>query len=231
MTTVAIFDFDLTITKSHTFREHSIRTPKAGEEQKKVTTFNEQYVVGKSDAENNTKSDILDYLKNRDQQMRGIATHHNNPHFIAGYIAYLHQRELEFVKYHSKEDDKAINEYRFVDTEESFFISYIDAYGPEFNRVKNSASSNNKNNQIADIARMINSENQAVEYYDDMCTACRDSILLGYVSANVVNSSSPTFKVKVRIKNPPLRQPELFNASSSLVPEETVDASVPTYQP
>ena len=79
---ISIFDFDRTITKMHTFQKYRIENYHGAH-------LSDSYSDGLMDAETNTKRDMKTHLRHDEHEITAVATYHNNPSFIAGYISFI----------------------------------------------------------------------------------------------------------------------------------------------
>lgn len=174
--TVSIFDFDQTITKNHTFPKN----------RKEEHTNQDSYglglangrTLGKDNGQENIKEGLFKFFKYDDLHMSVIASHHNNPAFIAGTIAALLETELVKVEPNGTilSGDRiashavAIDIYTIKGTNKEFLISYI----PEENDVFSERIANiqRKNRQIHFLQNVLLQRGQitpntVINFYDD----------------------------------------------------------------
>lgn len=84
---------------------------------------------------------------NNNDELTAIATYHNNPAYIAGYISRILGKELVFQEtFYSTQPTTAINVYQVAGIERPFLISYLPDLGDAFQTKMNQLAG--KNNQI-----------------------------------------------------------------------------------
>lgn len=180
-----VSDFDLTLTKTHTFAENNIG--KEVNVPSETVAFedgdlglnklfgdedyeSEWLVKGSRDARENLKEGAKEIIGN-DLASFSIATHHNNPDYIAGYM----QTALGGSKITKVEGpmpappeghpDLAIQQYHVEGSNDPLTISYINATGNEFNAARQKAEG--KNVQIEHLKQQRNNPNEEIQFYDD----------------------------------------------------------------
>ena len=218
---VSIFDFDHTVSIRHTFASHAL-------DLYAKTDAPFLYQVGKKHALANTKIGIREYLKHDIKELSAIATFHNNPHFIAGYIAHLLGKELIFLKnktiYSSSEPLIAINFYQIKGVEAPFLISYIPKVGQAFQETMNELTG--KNNQIEFLRRTLLQESwinkkTIIQYYDDSLKNFTAAASLSLINSYLVDDSNPNFMIKtMRLCDPTAEiddENDLENKPSELI--------------
>jgi len=190
---IYIFDFDLTVTKKHSFRTKRIEMPEPPE------TW---YVAGKNAAnEGAVRLGIGEFLKHDAENLSAIATFHNNPDYVAGHIAHILGKELVLSEtlLSNGTPKVAINVYA-VEGSRPFLISHLPYEGQEFN--VNTKALGNKNSQIeflrATWIRMgLAQESNVINFYDDSGENFQAAVELGYVSGNLVNKESESFAISM----------------------------------
>lgn len=134
--TVIFWDFDQTLTIRHTFAEYERGCFLNGE------TDSELYVLGKQHFENNRKifpedTDVKApplFAHDDQHAISAIATFHNNPSFIAGFVSKkLHQElMLHHIIYSDTTPLVAVSFYAVGRLNTPFLISWIPAIGHDF---------------------------------------------------------------------------------------------------
>ncbi len=155
-----IFDFDCTITKEHTFKKHCI------EQARDIN----QYELGKEIGPDIIAKGIEEKLLHNEQQFSAIATHHNNPEFIAGIVSLILGQKLTLKKQQvsTTSAQVALNIYQVENSNKPFLISYI----PYKEYSKTLSTLIGKNEQITLIrntwikAQLID-KNTKINFYDD----------------------------------------------------------------
>ena len=160
-----IFDFDETISIEHTFAGHQLN--------KSLGTQINQYEIGKQDSKKNIKKGIGSIFKHGDMNLTAIATFHNNPDYIAGYVATLLNKELRLVKtvFSPTAPIIAINHYTVEGIDKPFLLSYLPHNNAnEFSKTK--AELKNKNKQIEFIRQtwfeeQLITRTTSIDLYED----------------------------------------------------------------
>jgi hypothetical protein len=162
MTKIAFYDFDQTLTKKHTFSKFRLKKALLPEE------HSIQEMLGASNAAHNIKHHII----HNAEQISGIATYHNNPNFIAGFISHMLKSELKLIKtiYSTTTPVTAIDVYQIGNIKAPFLISYIPAYDEDFYTVLNSLQG--KNPQITHLRETLSqmghlTDADVIDFYDD----------------------------------------------------------------
>lgn len=193
---ITIFDFDLTVTKEHTFEEASIEElHEAG-----FTEFKSIYDIGLEDAADNIKQDFP-ALQHHAKNLSVIATYHNNPHYIAGFMAYRLGVDLDYVETRtSGVPVTAINIYKVEGSELPFFISYIPDFYDEFNKKIAAFGTNGKNPQIQFLRQTLEALGYAtpetmVDFYDDSRTNFIAAQKLAFTNCYHVDGKNKNFRV------------------------------------
>ncbi len=177
-----IFDFDQTVTHYHTFSNSNltIKIESGDLELKPGMNPHElmknkyfEYLAGNNEISLNFKNGIEEYLKHDKDNLSAIATFHNNPSFVAGYIAKVLNKKLDYKeqKIHKITDEFniAVNVYSVEGEDKPFYISYL-PYIDEFNKAVDFLK--NKNEQIKFIHslwmenNLIDTETK-INFYDD----------------------------------------------------------------
>jgi len=171
------FDFDETINKNHTCEQFcAAKCPS-----------NIAYSEGKKHAQTNTKNGMENFLKHDDEEdgnTSAIVTFHDNPNFIAGYIAHILGKELQLVKCFNILNT-AINEYCINGIKKPFYISYIPNDFP---------LEDNKNLQLTALHEVL-LENKWIKkdtllsFYDDSSTNCNAAKELRFITSYLVKST------------------------------------------
>ncbi|KTD12049.1 hypothetical protein Lgra_1507 [Legionella gratiana] len=163
---ITILDFDQTVSIQHTFGEHCL-------DNHQNLSMTDIYQLGKNHAIQNVKMGIEAVLKHNDSdELTAIATYHNNPTYIAGYVSRILGKELIFQKtLYSTQPTTAINVYKVAGIERPFLISYLPDLGLAFQTKVNQLAG--KNNQINFLTQVLNNEGQIdinnfiINFYDD----------------------------------------------------------------
>jgi hypothetical protein len=185
-----IFDFDRTITKQHTFAGKCLKRDGADEG---------QYALGKLDAKDNTKDGVAALLTHTDEEISAIATYHNNPHYVAGYIAHILEKELTHEKTIFMETPSlAMNFYHVEEVSKPFIISYIPEAGKMFDQTLEVLG--NKNKQIewlrdTMITKGYMLENAIIDFYDDSRPNFEGAKRLKYVNSYWISTTCMVFTV------------------------------------
>lgn len=187
----SIFDFDQTISIEHTFRNFKLGAldPSAN-----------PYELGKKHALGNIKKQVENYLKHDNDNLSAIATWHNNPDFIAGYMAILTGKELILEKtMHSKDGLIAINQYRITGVDKPFLLSYIPhANDPDFQNALTLLK--NKNRQITwlhkkMLKQQLIQEDSLIDFYEDTRKNFEEAKKLPYIKSHLVDNNSDYFSI------------------------------------
>lgn len=161
-TQINIFDFDNTITKRHTFSYAKLSHAKDKPD---------SYQQGIKHAQTNSKNNIP--IQHNEHELAAIATYHNNPDYIAGYIAAILQKSLTFKEkiIASNESKVAINVYQVEGTSKPFLISYIPHYGSDFDKAISSLEGKNTHIELLRTVlfeyKHTSSPTVKVNFYDD----------------------------------------------------------------
>lgn len=193
---IIFFDFDQTLTIEHTFRSSCLdRFP--------TKSSKELIQYGSEHAEKpNLKEGLsVDKFALNDNHLFCIATYHNNPDFIAGYLQVLLGKTItpseEAIKY-TPDTNIAIKKYLVDGCEFPLLISYIPKLGAEFNASR--LRLNGKNEQILFLMDTLMSEKlipaeTMVLYYDDDVKNIEASKSLPFVTAYHVDGTAPSFQL------------------------------------
>ena len=166
----SIFDFDLTISIEHTFanaqlQKADISTISASPDYKKR---------GFKDAQSNVKANLpLELMDLSGGNLFAIATFHNNPDYIAGYLEHIWGREITTdnqVFYSKAEPKVAVKEFHVKGISKPLLISYLPKVEEEFQRFI--WLLNGKNNQIqllVDLAteKKLLADDYNIDFFDD----------------------------------------------------------------
>ncbi|WP_131775217.1 hypothetical protein, partial [Legionella cincinnatiensis] len=162
---ITILDFDQTVSIQHTFSDHCLEN-----HQNQAAT--DIYQLGKNHALQNVKMGVEAVLKHNDDELTAIATYHNNPAYIAGYISRILGKELVFQEtLYSAQPTTAINVYTVAGIERPFLISYLPDLGAAFpTKISQLAGKNNQINfltQVLNNKGQIDTNNCMINFYDD----------------------------------------------------------------
>lgn len=180
---LTIFDFDQTITINHTFGKANFNP---------YDLNVDNYARGKNDAVGNLKAGLDAHFQHNKEKFSAIATYHNNPDYIAGYVATLLKAELIPADViYSETTPIAIKVYRVKDSEINFLISYIPRCNQEFQDAMKDLDG--KNEQIEFLREQflkqnLISENGNIRFYDDSATNYKAAHKLSYLDAFQVSA-------------------------------------------
>jgi hypothetical protein len=126
---ISIFDFDQTLTSEHTFQKFS-------KGRFSSLPDNKMYEIGLRNQESNRKKNFEAFFKHDDNELSAIATFHNNPFFIAGFVAGLLNKPLTLANtlLSSTEPQVAISIYVIDNCTPPFLISFIPALGKTYDQ-------------------------------------------------------------------------------------------------
>lgn len=206
----SIFDFDQTISIEHTFLKFKI-------ESLVPVTEDYHYELGKSEAATNTKKEINDYFKHDNNNLSAIATWHNNPDFIAGYIAELLGKQLVFEKTTTSEElPIAINHYKVEDINTPFLISYVPCEKDNFQKAISLLA--NKNPQLellreTMLKQQLIEDDSIIDFYEDTEKNYTDAKSLPYIRGHYVDRDINSFHIieSQRISPRRTKSPKLEN--------------------
>ena len=135
----SIFEFDETISRTHTFTDYCIDS---------AVDLNAQYDLGKKTGQTNLKKDVEIFFNHDENELCGIVTFHNNADFVAGNIATLLKKELTLVDISSSSSQPkiAINHYQVEGLDKPLLICYLPHFGEEHTKALNELG--NANRQI-----------------------------------------------------------------------------------
>ena len=180
----SIFDFDQTVSTGHTFPSCKLEA---------LPPHTDHYQLGKEHALVNIKKDTGKYLKHDEDNLSAIATWHNNPDYIAGYVATLIGKELTLEKT-SISDSKfiAVNHYKVAGVSKPFLISYIPQVKIEFQKAITALG--NKNQQIGllqliMLAQQLIQDDSIIDFYEDTNSNFQDAKRLPYIRSHLVERS------------------------------------------
>ncbi len=178
-----VFDFDHTITKKHTFSESGLSALSVGEA---------NYQHGIKHAQSNIKSNLP--LKHNEDELSAVATYHNNPDFIAGYISVILQKKLTFKEklVWPNEPNVSINVYQVEGISRPFLISYVPQYGKSFNSAISLLPGKNKHIELLRKVlfedNQISSQSAKINFYDDSINNVELAQELSNVNSYLVNA-------------------------------------------
>lgn len=187
-----ISDFDQTITQHHTFSSNkAIINPTAGWK-------DAQYHLGKSHAQNNLKKNVELFIKHDDFHLCAIATFHNNPDFIAGYMAVLLGKELIYKATISPKSDTeiAIDIFETSGLKKPLLISRLTLTGEAYLNLMNTHP--DKNRQIEHIRAVWEAlgymnKSDLIHFFDDSIHNIKQSASLPHLENHQVIADSPRF--------------------------------------
>lgn len=210
-----IFDFDLTISVEHTFNSNKIEN----------ANDQNQYQLGKQHAKNNTKKGIDHVFKHDDHlNTSAIATYHNNPQYIAGYVAHILDRELilDNIIESSTTPKTSINKYKIQGMDKPFFISYIPDQHSAFQDKINNLQ--NKNKQLTALRHVllnekIIQETSVIHFYDDTEKNYIGARELDFIMSYSVTNSS-YFDCNLEYKSNITTTPKYNYTQQKILPNE-----------
>lgn len=186
-----IYGFDLTCTKRHTFQESSV-------DKCFDLSLDTQYEQGKTQAKDNLKDRIQEQISLDSGNLFAIAAFHNNPHFIAGYIAYILNKNLVWnsTKFHGTDPAIAIDRFHIEGEDQPVLISYIPKTGLQL--VQDIAKLGNKNMQIGYLREEIISaglmkRGDEIHFFDSTNTHIKAAKELSYVVSHWIHAKNPVF--------------------------------------
>lgn len=163
-TEIRIFDFDLTLNNVHSFEFNSLGVESVNESPEY------HYQEGVEEAQHTAKTNVP--LLHDESHISAIASHHNNPMFIAGFVAQMLGKKLTYNETYFPEDNTniAVDVFSVEGTDRPFLITYITAIDLLFNTIKNSI--NQKNDQINLLTSVLLekkqiTKNARIDFYDD----------------------------------------------------------------
>ena len=221
---ITIFDFDKTLTKIHTFKTKRIE--KFG-----VTTPDDLIHQGAEDARTNLKDGLIPDISLEGDRLFSIATYHNNPDYVAGYIQTLLGKTItpseEPIQF-SHDGDIAIKAYRIEGVEKPLLISYIPKQGNDFDAALRKLTG--KNEQIAFLTLTLQAKDlmkprASIDYYDDDSANIDRVKSLENIKAHLVDGPDPAFKVKAQADTTPA-PPTPAGAGSAVIADVPVRPNV-----
>lgn len=208
---LSIFDFDQTLTKGNT--PSSAYRPNEP---------NRSYQAGRKMAFLQAKKNIEKYLVHNEEQISAIATYHNNPAYIAGFVSTLLRKDLIFNETIVLPESPpiAIDIYKVTGQEHPFLISYIPDVA--FSKTVSELQETGKNKQLSHLEQVIKekkilpSDSKAkVNFYDGTEKNCSQAIQHPLINNSYqVDTQSHDFKtisVKRKLK---------LHCSSSVLPPQ-----------
>ncbi len=191
---ITIFDFDQTLTGTHTFSTHTLENTS--------NPFDDtQMAIGAADAKQNIKKGVEEFFKHDENHLSMIATYHNNPSFIAGFISAIFKKKLTYIEtLDAGVSGTAIDRYGVDGVETSFFISYITGGGASFTSTMERLYQHGKNDQIESLRRILLDEgliegNTLIHYYDDTSNNFVHAKQLKQLNCYLVDRNNPIFTV------------------------------------
>ncbi len=179
-----IFDFDLTLTRAHTFG------------------MTDGYETGKENAKSNIKIQANEYFLHDVDHLSSIATYHNDPAFIAGFVAELLGKELTFIETIASDvHGTAIDRYAVMGLDTPFLISYISTRdGEEYAAIVKRLCVHGKNEQLLSLRRVLLNEawveeGSVFDFYDDSENNYQCASQLPQINSYLVSAECPMFTV------------------------------------
>ena len=215
---ITIFDFDQTLTKIHTFQTKCIE--KFG-----VTTPAALIHQGAEDARTNLKDGLTpSHISLEGDRLFCLATYHNNPDYVAGYIQTLLGKtitpSMEPLQF-AHDGDIAIKTYRIEGVEKPLFISYIPKQGAEFNAARGKLTG--KNEQIAFLSQILQVNHlmepgASINYYDDDSKNIDKVKPLANIKAHLVDGHAESFQFTTLTDKTPASLTQA-GAGSAVIPD------------
>lgn len=187
-----VVDFDGTITTQNTYQAHK-RTHVRQEPDLL------QYLNGKNFIAYYQKTGVETIIKHDPQNFLTIATHHNNPDFIAGCLAGLLKMEL---KHNETRDCSthpafALDVWETEGLEQPILISFCNKLPAEHTSFI--LSEPNKNEQIDDIRNFLQindliQQDTVLDFYDDSSGNIAAARSLDFVCVHPIAGADPEFR-------------------------------------
>lgn len=246
---IRFWDFDLTLTAKHTFKMYARGIFPEGNEAEL-----DLYKRGQEEFEQNCKEfpdEETLFAHDDEHNLSAVATFHNNPSFIAGFISKKLNRELTPLHtiYSDTDPVVALTAYQADGLNTPFLISWIPASGKAFNETINKLQTMNiyKSYQLSLLRQNLISEHiektAVINFYDDSVANIRNALLLPFpINGYFVNSSSSSFSIIESFSQPDYREEEAkeripekavemqsTDSDLSSIPEDTIFLPHPTY--
>ena len=194
----AIFDFDLTITKKHTFVESQLQADSLN-----ITSNHKKQ--GKRDGSKIAKSNLpLELMDLSGDNLFAIATYHNNPDYIAGMLEHILNKQITPTNQiiYSQYPQVAIKVYQVAGQSKPLLLSYIPKVADEFGMPI--WKLDGKNNQIrflhsVALEKSLIDDNVKIDFFDDTAKniACTQNLTELDISSYQV-TYDPSFTLKNR---------------------------------
>jgi hypothetical protein len=214
-----IFDFDLTMTNGHTFEAYSLDMFFGADP-------SVMYEAGKNIGKKLLKTGVP--FEHDAAHVSAIATHHNNPALLAGFVAHMLGKELQLVETITSEEPKvAVNVYQIVGVARPFLISYIPDQENDFE--PKLLQLGDKNHQIKFLQQILQQQGQltesaVIDFYDDTETNCLAARQIPEVNTHWVNKHNPHFSILKSHKSLVLTEfAELFFKEQLRIVKEKAD--------
>ena len=209
---VSVLDFDLTLTKEHTYRKSRLDVM-----QQEGQTAEERIEIGRQAADNNLKDNLKNtsnpLLSLEGDNVFAIATYHNNPDYIAGYYEAISGKTVtpipDSVKY-SEDGKVALRQYQVQGIDKPFTVSYIPALGQDYQNII--ANLDGKNEQMNLIQQTF--ESSALMNHDDPMHLYDDS----RPNIEAANTRVNTVAHQIDDHDPAFYQPEVIE--QEVTPDE-----------
>ena len=192
--TYNIFDFDNTLTIKHTFAFHS--------RESFYDPSDDIMLAGEKDAKRNLKEGIGVVFKHDLEHLTAIATYHNNPLYIAGFVAGLLKKKLTYIETHESGTlGTAIDRYAVEGTDLPFLISYITGTDDSFTDTMLQLQKHGKNDQINALRRILLrdrliEESSVINFYDDTPENFSKAKLLPQLNGYLIERENATFTIQ-----------------------------------
>jgi hypothetical protein len=181
---IRIFDFDLTITKEHTFSNRHAYTPR-----------------------NNIKSKIESYFLHDEDNIAAITTFHDNTEYVKSYLETILKQKLTLINTIDFQHDK-LSVYQVKGLSTPIVISTL--HENNFNLHHDALVQTGKNSQIRHVLRYLKNEcgiatiDHDIQFFDDSINNIFHAKLLadelGGIQTHHVTTSNP-FSINESIKN------------------------------
>jgi len=198
-----IFDFDQTISNHHTFHGASVKANK--DLNVSLDRQEARIKVGAQKAVSNLKQNLPQELFSLEgANLFAIATYHNNPDYIAGYLQHFLGKNIAPTDevHYSEEPVVAVRIYKIEGSEKPLLISYLPATGQDFNELMGKLDC--KNNQI-NLLQKVALEKQIIngsthyDFFDDSganITAARKVFDESNLTAHHIDKNNCSFSLR-----------------------------------
>lgn len=187
----SIYGFDLTLTKDNTFQASSL-------DERFDSPYAAEYVYGKTHARDNIKDGFQEHLRQNAARSIAIATFHNNPNFIAGYLASILNKNLAWssTSMHGSDPHIAIDRFHIEGEEQPVLISYIPQTDEQLAQAI--VKLGNKNTQIRYLRDLmisagLTTREERVHFYDSKKIHIEHAKELSWVEGHWIHPTKPVF--------------------------------------